>query len=171
MNMRSIAGAVLAGAAAGWLVSRLPVSKKHDFAVGPDQNDPYMLRWYLLPRNKWFNIYLHKFLHSDYDGAKHDHPYHNMSVLLRGSYLEHIGDFNVKQRNAGYIVLRRAATPHRIELLLDSRTCETRPVWTLFITGPRIREWGFHCPQGWRPWHMIAGSNYGQAIRGCEDIP
>jgi hypothetical protein len=23
------------------------------------------------------------------------------------------------------------------------------PAWTLFITGPRWREWGFHCPQGW----------------------
>jgi hypothetical protein len=30
---------------------------------------PYMLRWYLIPRNRFCNIYLHHFLRSDDDRA------------------------------------------------------------------------------------------------------
>jgi hypothetical protein len=49
-----------------------------------------MRRWWVIPRNKFFNIYLHHFLHSDDDRALHDHPWWNVSILLRsGSYVEH----------------------------------------------------------------------------------
>ena len=33
--------------------------------------DPYLLRWYLIPRNPFVNVYLHKFLRSDDDRALH----------------------------------------------------------------------------------------------------
>jgi hypothetical protein len=48
-------------------------SRPPDFVIGGDS--PYMLRWWIIPRNKFFNIYLHRFLRSDDDRALHDHPW------------------------------------------------------------------------------------------------
>ena len=67
----------------------LTVPRAPDFVIGP-AGDPYMRRWWVIPRNKWFNIYLHNIMRSDDDRALHDHPWTNVSVLLRGSYLEHL---------------------------------------------------------------------------------
>ncbi|MDN5849106.1 MAG: hypothetical protein L0H63_05630, partial [Nitrococcus sp.] len=59
--------------------------------------------------------------------------------------------------------LRRARSAHRLALI------DAEPVITLFITGPRVREWGFHCPQGWRHWRAFtAADNPGRIGRGCE---
>jgi hypothetical protein len=41
-------------------------TKDPSFVVG-GHVDPYLYRWYLIPRNKFLNIYLHKFLRSDDD--------------------------------------------------------------------------------------------------------
>ena len=48
-----------------------------------------MRRWWVIPRNKWFNVYLHHFLRSDDDRALHDQPWWNLSILLDGEYTEH----------------------------------------------------------------------------------
>jgi hypothetical protein len=122
---------------------------------------PYMLRWWVIPRNRFFNIYLHHFLRSDDDRALHDHPWWNLSILLRGRYLEHTRD-RIRLRHAGCMVLRRATCAHRIELI-------DGPVWTLFLTGPKIRSWGFHCPQGWRHWRKFtAADDPGAVGQGCD---
>lgn len=105
----------------------------------------YLYMWHLIPRNRFFNIYLHKFGKSDDDRALHDHPWWSVSILLRGGYIEHFKDC-YKARRVFSIFGRKATTAHRIELIGSS------PVWTLFITGPVVREWGFHCPKGWRHW-------------------
>lgn len=44
------------------------------------------------------------------------------------------------------------------------------PAITLFITGPRVREWGFWCPKiGWRHWRVFTDpDNTGQIGRGCD---
>lgn len=141
-----------------------------DVVIGEAQS-PYMHRWWLIPRNRFFNIYLHHFLRSDDDRALHDHPWWNLSILLDGRYVEHTiaaGGVNVRtERRAGEVKLRGARAAHRIELV-------DGPCWTLFITGPRIREWGFHCPQGWRHWRIFTSGPNGETIgRGCgeEDRP
>lgn len=137
------------------------------FIVG-SPHDPYMERWWLIPRNKWFNVYLHHFLQSDDNRALHDHSYWNMSFILRGAYLEHMSKgkhpYIPRYRGRFAIVFRRPTTAHRIEL-------KWGPVWTLFITGPRVREWGFHCPQGWRHWKEFtkAGSP-GETGPGCGGV-
>lgn len=129
-------------------------------AVGGFEN-PYMLRWYILPRNPWFNIYLHKFLRDDDDRALHDHPWSSLSLIVRGKYRE-ITPKGVQEYAAGSIILRSAEYSHRIELI--TKTC-----WTLFITGRRVREWGFHCPQGWRHWKdFTAGKNEELVGKGCD---
>lgn len=133
-----------------------------DILIG-GADDPYMRRWWVIPRNRWFNVYLHHFLRSDDDEALHDHPWWNLSWILRGRYLEIVpvnqrepsGESRVRFRMASDFAFRKASFAHRVQLL-NIWPPHVRPMpracWTLFITGPRIREWGFHCPKGWKHW-------------------
>ena len=132
---------------------------------GPEQ--PYLARWHVLPRNNWLNVYVHLFLRSDDARALHDHPYANAALLLEGYYDEYTAD-GVTRRRPGTLYFRRAALAHRVQLLRDV-TGREQPVWTLFLTGPRVREWGFHCPQGWRHWRDFTAGERGEVIgRGCD---
>jgi hypothetical protein len=63
-------------------------ARKPDLVIGGDAN-PYLRRWYVIPRNPVFNIYLHEIVRSDEDRALHCHPWINLSILLEGSYVEH----------------------------------------------------------------------------------
>lgn len=140
-------------------------SRSADFIIGKPGDD-YLRRWFVIPRNRFFNIYLHQFIRSDDDRALHDHPWWNCSILLQGQYVEHTmpqGGVNVRKRYiAGDMKFRTAKYAHRVELTHGA-------CWSLFITGPRIRDWGFHCPAGWRPWQEFTAShNPGEIGRGCE---
>lgn len=148
--------------------------RKPDFIIGGSEK-PYMLRWWVIPRNRFFNIYLHKFLRDDDDRALHDHPWASCSIILKGSYIEHFPNDKWKIRRRGQVAFRRAKQAHRIELFkrvgnsLYHEWGENIPAWTLFITGPKVREWGFHCPKGWRHWKdFCAPENSGTVGRGCE---
>lgn len=139
---------------------RIAESRPPDFVI---QNGelPYLKRWWVIPRNRFFNIYLHCFDASDDDRALHDHPWFNLSVVLSGAYREHTRS-SATERCAGAFKFRSPWAAHRIELLVA-------PTWTLFITGPVIRTWGFHCPQGWRRWQdYVANGEKGKIGRGCE---
>lgn len=144
---------------------RIAARRPPDYLIGrPDQ--PYLKRWWIIPRNRFFNIYLHQFLQSDDDRALHDHPWLNASFLLKGEYTEHTilpGGVNLRKiYKAGARKFRRAIAAHRIEL--HAGEC-----WSLFITGPAIRSWGFHCPAGWRHWReFTAPHNSGEIGRGCD---
>lgn len=129
---------------------------------------PYLRRWFVIPRNKFFNIYLHEFLRSDDDRALHDHPWVNLSWLLRGCYMEHTIEAGGIERRAifieGEMRLRwTGRIAHRIELI-------DGPCWTLFVTGPRYRAWGFHCPkEGWIHWERFTAEDDRGAIgKGCN---
>lgn len=39
-------------------------------------------------RTPWFSVKLHKILASDVDRYLHDHPWHYLSLMLAGSYIE-----------------------------------------------------------------------------------
>jgi hypothetical protein len=118
------------------------------------------LSW-LIPRNRFFNVYLHQILRPDDDRALHDHPWLNCSIVLRGSYHEVRQDGSICLRRRGAIVFRWAQTAHRI--IVD------RPAWSLFITGPVVRSWGFHCPNGWVHWRDFVAENPGEIGRGCGE--
>lgn len=159
-----------------WLTARRPP----DFVIGED----YMRRWFIKrtggldPRedDRDSNIFLHNVRHSDDDRAKHDHPWWNITVVLAGSYLEVVPDLSRAEtpymlvaampekkirRRAGSIVFRRASAAHR--LVIDGQDA-----WTLFITGRKSREWGFHCPGGWRHWKEFTSPNDSSKVgRGC----
>lgn len=137
-----------------------------DFIIGsPDR--PYMLRWYLIPRNRWFNVYLHKIVRDDDDRALHDHPWWSVSLLLRGKYIEVTpAGLGVMYRHYGLgsVIIRRPTHRHRLELP------EGKPAWTLFFTGPKVRTWGFWCPRGFVPWHEFVNQNdRGNTGRGCGE--
>jgi hypothetical protein len=135
-----------------------------DFIIGGPER-PYLLRWWLL-RTKYLRIYLHKIMRDDDDRALHDHPWWNISIVLRGGYRE-VTAAGAEWRGPGSIVVRRATAAPRLELPV--RNGGIRYCWSLFITGPRIREWGFHCPNGWRVWHEFVDTrDRGQVGRGCE---
>lgn len=165
-----------------------------DFVIG-GRDRPYLRRWFLIPRNAFFNVYLHKFMRDDDDRALHDHPWlFNASWLLKGSYIEHTikaGGISARTRlDAGSFKFRWGAAPHRVELLSNifyhtleipcyltggviERRCQVHyPIhaWTLFITGPRIREWGFHCTErGWVHWKAFtAADDPGATGAGCD---
>lgn len=139
-----------------------------DFIIG-GAADPHLKGWWVIPRNRFFNIHLHQFLRSDDDRALHDHPWVNVSVLLRGSYLEHLRDGQVLLRKPWRpwapwrLIARLPTSAHRVALI------DNRPVWTLFLTGPNVRAWGFLCPQGWRHWRDFTAGERGEvAGKGCE---
>lgn len=138
--------------------------RQPDFIIG-GESSPYLRRWWLIPRNKWFNVYLHEFLRSDDDRALHCHPWLNFSYLLEGEYIEHTiaagGIHYAAHRKAGNWKFRFATSAHRIEV--------GKPCWTLFITGPVVREWGFHCVKGFRHWkEFVSDRDKGSIGRGCD---
>jgi hypothetical protein len=135
-----------------------------DFLVG-GPTDPYMRRWWVISRNRFFNIYLHQFMRDDEDRALHDHPWQSLSWLMRGELFENwASSFRVIRE--GQWVWRSATMAHRLSML-DIYRGRT---WTLFITGPVIRGWGFHCPKGWVPWReFVDATDTGNIGRGCGE--
>lgn len=157
-----------------WARNRLP-----DFVIGGHES-PYLRRHWLLPRNPFFNVYVHEFLRSDDDRALHCHPWlFNASWLIAGEYVEHtIADGGVHHqahRRAGDFKFRWGRAPHRVELHEELHLYADRaesvpiPCWTVFITGPVVRVWGFHCPTRFVPWREFVDQRDAGAIgRGCD---
>jgi hypothetical protein len=152
-----------------WLI-RLLSGRPHFYIGGTER--PYLLRWHLLPRNRWMNLYLHKFCRDDDDRALHDHPWWFVSLMLAGVYREYTpgrgaegqrgkaaeGDWVCEMRRGGSIAFRRAEHRHRVELLKrDDGT--PIPCWTLVLTGSNVRTWGFWCSKGFVPWHDFVNMN------------
>lgn len=149
--------------ARGWL------SGKPHFIIG----DNYLLRWYVIPRNRRLNIYLHKFLHDDEGRALHDHPWWFISIMLKGKYFEKT-IAQIVRRRAPSIAFRRSTHRHQVTLprQLDATGHSHSvavPCWTLVITGRVTRNWGFWCPQGFIPWqNFTALDDYGKTGKGCD---
>ena len=131
-------------------------------------NGVYLRRWHIIPRNPWVNIYLHHFLGDDDSRALHDHPWHSWSLPISGGYWDILPRDHCIRRKPWRIVHRRASKPHRVRLVRD-REGNPKHAWTIFLTGPRMREWRFHCPQGWRPWfEFVDPDDHGRIGPGCD---
>ena len=167
-----------------WISERLwhllTPDREPDVVIGPGET-PYLMRWYLIPRNRFLNVYFHLFLRSDDDRALHDHPWWSMSFVLMGQCLEHYyasdadreaGKQSVRTIPEGSVVFRGAAFAHRIELLKYQYIEDAgKPMTTLFITGPRFRSWGFWCDNGKRfvDWKIFTKpGDTGKIGRGCD---
>lgn len=164
-----------------WLCWRVLVTWLKVRAGGPDfvingggaspaQKVAYLRRWWVLPRNPVCGIYLHQILRDDDDRALHDHPWPNISIVLRGGYHEVTPLFGPGEpgtsrfwRGPGSVVLRRATAAHRL-VVGDGMA------WTLFLTGPRLRDWGFWCARGWVPKdEFVDLDNRGAIGKGCGE--
>lgn len=144
-------------------LSSMKPDREPDFKIGP-ADDPYMLRWWIIPRNDHFNIYYHQILHDDDDRALHDHPWDSLSFMVKGGVRE-ITESGPRLIWPGEVTFREAKMAHRLELV------EGEPAETLFITGPRVREWGFHCPKGWLHWRQFVNPDAeGEVGRGCGEM-
>lgn len=132
-----------------WIMRRClrVLRRPADVVIRPDGETPYLYRWYIV-RSRWMNVYLHRTVRSDQKNYLHDHPWHNVSILLDGGYVEWLID-RLIARGTGDVIFRRAKTAHRLE------TIPRYPATSLFITGPRIRQWGFYTEKGWVPFTDI----------------
>ena len=122
-------------------------------------NEPYLERYYLFLKERErfpFNVFLHKFLKSDPDDV-HDHPWPFATLILKGGYWEWRPQFDSEGRKIGEVAkwcgpgsfrTARATTYHRIELD-PAVTC-----WTLFMPGPKQRDWGFLVRNVWVQWEQ-----------------
>ena len=134
-------------------LDRLAASRPPDEIIGRNERSraphhfpvayPFLRRWLVIPKNRLFNIYYHNFVADDEDRALHDHPWANLSIVTHGYYRE-ILPRGRRMVRRGEWKLRRATDAHRIELVGG------QPSWSLFITGPITRTWGFLCRDGWR---------------------
>lgn len=168
-------------------IRKVALKRQPDFTIG-QKADPYLLRWWVIPRNRWFNVYLHQMLRDDDDRALHDHPWWNCSLIIRGGYYEHMPSSHWREhyqglatrgiyyqaqnevavrRRPGQVIFRRATAPHRLTL---PRSEPASVSWSLFITGPVLRTWGFWCKRRWVKWtDFVEKSDSGNVGKGCGE--
>lgn len=109
---------------------------------------PYIERYYHLNFRPFSRTVLHRILRSDIDGL-HDHPWPFQTFILSGGYWEHTQEGKF-WRAPGYYAERGANFYHRLELDSEKAGEET---WTLFLMGPKEKDWGFLNAEGnWVQW-------------------
>lgn len=113
---------------------------------------PYLERYHLATSDAT-QVRIHHWVGFDDQRAPHDHPWDNITCVLAGRLVEYSAAFGVAELGPGDVVCRRAADPHRIELAGDD-------AWTLFVTGPIVRRWGFHTDTGWVHWRRWPGAGH-----------
>jgi hypothetical protein len=123
------------------------------------ENEPYLERYYLFlrERNRFpFNIFLHKFLKSDPDDV-HDHPWPYATLILKGGYWEWIPHFDTVGRKTGEYQVWRGPGHFRVSSANSYHRIELDPditAWTLFMPGPKQRDWGFLVKNQWIQWEQ-----------------
>lgn len=127
-----------------------------------ETREDYLVRYYVL-NTRWFaeplaryvhpwfhklsyRITLHRTLRSDFDAALHDHPWNWGSRILEGGYLEHTPEGVFWRDPSQGWRWRKAEDFHRLELNPKRNPGQT---WSLFVMGPRQKDWGFLNAQGW----------------------
>jgi hypothetical protein len=95
---------------------------------------PYLIRWKV--ETPVGSIRLHHWLGSDDKRAHHDHPWSFTTLVLRGGYTDSSpeGDEHLKAP-----AIRHRKATHRHTVITDPGGA-----WTLLITGPKVRAWGFY---------------------------
>lgn len=101
----------------------------------PAGKPPLFVRWALL-RTRWFQVLVHCFLREDdRQLGVHDHPWSFASLVLSGAYLEE-GPGHRRWRSRWSLGWHAATFQH-------VQVAGRWPCWTLCVTGPRVRAWGF----------------------------
>lgn len=111
----------------------------------------YLKRYYLV-RTPWFSAFIHQFWSSDPDDV-HDHPWHNITCLLKGGYHEFNAAGESEWRQPPFFRWRHREMFHRIAIGPHG----AGQAWSFFVTFKRKREWGFMTNDGW-----IEATKYGE---------
>lgn len=112
------------------------------------QGELHFKRWQIWS-TRWFNIYLHFINKADEDKHLHDHPWSFWSIILKGAYIELLGEEGKhtpsRQIYRGWLnaSYRTKNIPHMIGVVV-------KPTYSLVITGPGGREWGYTTEDGWK---------------------
>lgn len=99
---------------------------------------PYLIRWVL--NLGLFSIRVHHWIRSDDKRYFHDHAWWFLTLVLWGDYID------VSKRDGWYAYhdplcmgqIRFRPAMHRHYVVVPKGGC-----WTLLLTGPPIRNWGF----------------------------
>lgn len=150
-----------------WANAEMP---EPGLVIAPAGEDkPYLYRWHLV-RTEHASVYFHIQVADDPERPLHDHPADNTSVILSGGYDELLDEHpgrtwintssvQTLKRRAGDVIHRKAEWAHR--LLLPPGFGYTM---TLFMFGPKRREWGFWYPDGWRPYAAVTETHDGVSV-------
>lgn len=105
------------------------------------EGDTYLHRWFLEKDKELGSVYVHEMIRSDVDQEFHDHPGDNLSIILSGTMIEHTPN-GIFEWHPGSVIARKATDKHRVEI--------HDKLITMWIMGPRVREWGFweQTPEG-----------------------
>jgi hypothetical protein len=94
---------------------------------------PYVIRWRL--ETPAGSLRVHHWLGPDDDRAFHDHPWWFLTLVLRGGYRD-VGPDRTDVLSAGSVRFRHALHQHTV-------VPGEQGAWTVLVTGPRSRSWGF----------------------------
>ena len=151
-----------------WFLDFLDRIGRKRIVMDRESDEPYLERYYLFLKDRDrfpFNVFLHKFLKGDPDDV-HDHPWPYATLILKGGYYEWLPQFDSKGnkiaemcvwRGPGSFRVCRANSYHRIEL--DPSVT----AWTLFMPGPKKRDWGFLVNNKWIQHEQYLKERYEQA--------
>lgn len=124
-------------------------------AIGPPEC-PLMIRWCAL--TKIGSLRLHHFLRSDMERDAHDHPWWFVTLILKGGYTDYrlcddclgisgegSGPFGYCETCYGIGHLRDRLRPGSIRFRSATHRhwVHTENSWSLVLTGPVSRQWGF----------------------------
>ncbi len=127
------------------------------------EGKPYVTRFYIKHNGRFPGIYLHHFYQSDPDRDLHNHPWAwSFSLILTGGYnelrfeasegsLAHLEPTVYDRKAPGYNFIR-GDTFHRV-ILKDLKA----GAWTIFVSGPDVKDWGFMTPRGFVPHQKYLG--------------
>jgi hypothetical protein len=145
------------------------LNRPPDLIIAPKDYGEYLFRWYVIPRNDKANVYFHVQTQSDPERPLHDHPWDNTSVILVGGYDEIIdmepdhddlAGFSQCRliRKKGDVIHRPATWAHRLIL-----PPEHDYTMTLFMTGPKVRKWGFWDRGVFKPYEEVTVETEGKS--------
>jgi hypothetical protein len=114
-------------------------------------------RWHLIPcLDEQYGVYLHRITDED-TRWPHDHPWDFISLVIEGTYTEHIVVNQSENGDLVYSTIARAgedgAAFRKAEHQHYTRVQEGKEAWTVVFRQPVRRTWGFQTNQGWRAWN------------------
>jgi hypothetical protein len=105
----------------------------------------YLVRWHII-KSRFLNIYLHRFVGPD-KRIMHDHPWASLSYMLDGFFIENFKKTPASREEVRVVV--RGKWTYRNSRMLHHLTPSVRyGAWTLFLTGPKFKHWGFLMKNG-----------------------